>query len=106
VLFVEHSQAIFRLLGYAPEARWSAHRAAVERALQSFQPLTDATALAVQPHRLDIVELSRSTTVEDLLGERPSPVPAATLALINHVDVGTRLESGRLVKWVVGRPLP
>jgi predicted Zn-dependent protease len=106
VLFVEHSQAIFRLLGYAPEARWSAHRAAVERALQSFQPLTDATALAVQPHRLDIVELSRSTTVEDLLGERPSPVPAATLALINHVDVGTRLESGRLVKWVVGRPRP
>jgi predicted Zn-dependent protease len=106
VLFVEHGQGVFRLLGYAPDERWSAHRAAVERALQSFQPLTDATALGVQPHRMDIVQLSRRTTVEALAVERPSPVPVATLALINHVDPQTPLESGRLVKWVVGRPLP
>jgi predicted Zn-dependent protease len=106
VLFVEHSRAVFRLLGYAPEARWSTHGAAVERALRSFQPLTDATALAVQPHRLDVVQLSRRTTVEALAVERPSPVPVAALALINHVDVRTPLEAGRLVKWVVGRPLP
>jgi predicted Zn-dependent protease len=106
VLFVEHGQGVFRLLGYAPDARWSSHRAAVERALQSFQPLTDATALGVQPHRMDIVQLGRSTTIEALAVERPSPVPVATLALINHVDPQTPLESGRLVKWVVGRPLP
>jgi hypothetical protein len=33
-------------------------------------------------------------------------VPAATLALVNQVEVDTPLEPGRLVKWVVGEPLP
>ena len=106
VLFVEHGGAVFRLLGYAPEERWSSHRAAVERTLQSFQVLTDAQALAVQPQRLDIIRLDRRTTIEALAGVRQSPASAATLALINHVDPRTVLEPGRLIKWIVGRPLP
>lgn len=105
-LFIEHGRAVFRLLGYAPEAQWSSHRPAIERALLSFQPLTDRAALDVQPQRLDIVRLERRTTIEALEKERPSPVPGAELALINHVDLTTPLEPRRLIKWVVGRPLP
>jgi predicted Zn-dependent protease len=105
-LFVEHGRAVFRLLGYAPEARWSSRRAVIERALLSFQPLTDRAALDVQPHRLDIIQLERRTTIEALEKERPSPVSGAELALINHVEVTTPLEPRRLIKWVVGRPLP
>jgi hypothetical protein len=33
-------------------------------------------------------------------------VPVATLALINQVDASTPLEPGRILKWVVGQPLP
>jgi predicted Zn-dependent protease len=106
VLFVEHSRAVFRLLGYAPQERWSANRAAIERALQSFQPLTDDTALAVQPHRIEIVRIERRTTIEAHLKVSPSPVSSTALALMNHVDPTTPLEPGRLIKWVVGRPLP
>jgi predicted Zn-dependent protease len=106
VLFVEHSRAVFRLLGYAPQERWSANRAAVERALQSFQPLTDPAALAVEPHRIDIVRVERGTTIEAHSRLSPSPVSSAALALMNHVDPTTPLEAGRLIKWVVGRPLP
>jgi len=52
------------------------------------------------------VRIDRRTTIEELARQRPSPVPAATLALVNQVEPQTPLESGRLVKWIVGQPLP
>ncbi|MEX0690438.1 MAG: M48 family metalloprotease [Gemmatimonadales bacterium] len=105
-VFVEHGGAVFRLLGYAPSARWSAYRAIVEQSLISFQPLTNAAALAVQPHRLVILRLASRTTITTLAGQRPSPTAGDVLALINQVEVGTSLASGQLIKWVVGRPTP
>ena len=106
VLFVEHGGGVYRLLGYAPEARWPTYQATAERTLRSFQRLTDPTALNVQPQRVTIVRLSQRTTIEALVRQRASPVSGATLALINQVELQTPLESGRLVKWVVGAPLP
>ena len=97
---------MYRLLGYAPEARWPAVQAVAEGALQSFARLTDPAALAVQPQRLDIVRLEQRTTIEELARKRPSPVPAATLALVNQVEAQTPLEPGRIVKWIVGPALP
>lgn len=106
VLFVEYGGGVFRLLAYSPEARWSARAGIAERAVHSFQPLTDPALLGVQPQQIDILTLDRRTTIAQLAQQRPSPVPAATLALLNQVDVQTPLEPGRLVKWVVGQPLP
>jgi predicted Zn-dependent protease len=97
---------VFGLIGYAPEARWPTHQASAERALRSFQALTDPVALNVQPQRLDIVTLDRRTTIDALARLRPSPASAAMLALINQVELQTPLEAGRLMKWVVGQPLP
>ena len=105
-VFVEHGGAVYRLLGYAPEPRWTAVQATAERALQSFARLTDPAALAVQPQRLDIVRVDQRTTIEEMARKRPSPVPAATLALVNQVEPQTPLEPGRLVKWIVGPALP
>ncbi|HEX9705731.1 MAG TPA: M48 family metalloprotease [Gemmatimonadales bacterium] len=102
VVFVEYGGAVYRLLGYAPEARWSAYQGTAEHALQSFQRLTDPAALNVQPQRVDIVTLDRLTTIAQLARERSSPVAAARLALINQVELQTPLASGRLVKWVIG----
>ncbi len=106
VLFVEHGRAVFRLLAYAPMERWSNNKAVAQRTLESFQPLTDPRALEVQPQRLDIVVLEGRTTIDALAGSRPSPVSASVLALINNVERSTPLESVRLIKWVVGQPLP
>ena len=103
-LFVEHGGAVYRLLGYAPEAHWPGVQAVAERALQSFARLTDPAALAVQPQRVDIVRVDQRTTIEELARKRPSPVPVATLALVNQVEPQTPLEPGRLVKWVTPGP--
>lgn len=106
VLFVEHGGAVFGLVGYAPESKWTTHGAAVERTLRSFQNLTDPAALDVQPQRLEIIHLDRRTTIEEMARQRPSPASAATLALINQVGLQTPLDAGRLVKWVVGQRPP
>jgi predicted Zn-dependent protease len=102
VLFVEYDGAVYRIVGYAPEARWPTYQGTAERAEQSFQRLTDPAALNVQPHHVDIVTLDRSSTIAQLAQARSSPVTAATLALINQVELQTLLASGRLVKWVIG----
>jgi predicted Zn-dependent protease len=106
VLFVEHRGGVLGLVGYAPEARWSNYQGVVEGALRSFQVLTDPAALNVQPQRLAIVQLDRRTTIAELASQRNSPASPATLALINQVDLNAPLEAGRLVKWIVGQPLP
>jgi len=106
VLFVEYSGAVYRIVGYAPEARWPSYQGAAERAEQSFQRLTDPVALNVQPQHMDIVTLVRATTIAQLARERTSPSPAATLALINQVELDTPFSAGRLVKWVVGLAPP
>ena len=108
VLFVEYGGAVYGIVGYAPEARWSTYQATAGRALQSFQQLTDPTALNVQPQHMDIVTLVRATTIAQLVRERSSPAAAATLALINQVEIDTPFAAGRLVKWVVGiaPPIP
>jgi predicted Zn-dependent protease len=106
VLFVEYGGGVYRLLGYAPEARWASYQATAERTLQSFQRLTDPTALNAQPQRVSIVTISQRTTIDALVQQRSSPISAETLALINQIERQTPLEPGRLVKWVVGQQLP
>jgi predicted Zn-dependent protease len=108
VLFVEYGGAVYRIVGFAPEARWSAYQATAERAERSFQRLADPAALNIQPQHVDIVTVAGRTTIAALALQRASPVSAARLALINQVEVQTPFASGRLVKWVIGvvQPIP
>jgi predicted Zn-dependent protease len=105
-VFVEYGGGVYRLLGYSPESRWANYQGVAQKALYSFGPLTDPALLNVQPQHVEVLALDRRTTIAELAQQRPSPVPAATLALINHVEETTPLEPRRLVKWVVGQPLP
>jgi predicted Zn-dependent protease len=106
VLFVEYGGAVYRIVGYAPEARWPSYQGIAESAERSFQRLTDPAALNVQPQHVDIVTLVRATTIAQLARERASPATTSTLALINQVEVDTPFTSGRLVKWVIGLAPP
>jgi predicted Zn-dependent protease len=105
-LFIEYGTNVYRLLAYGMEAGWSHHQGAVQNALRSFAALTDTTLLNVQPQRIRLVTLDRRTTLTELARQRQSPVPVATLSLINQVEENTPLEPGRVLKWVVGQPLP
>lgn len=106
VAFVAHGGAIYRLLGYAAQARWPTYQAALERAIRSFAPLADPAILAVQPWRLDVVELDRAVTLDEFARSYPGPVKPEALALLNNVSPDARLEAATLVKRVVGEPWP
>jgi predicted Zn-dependent protease len=104
-LFVEYNGAVFRLLGYGPDASWGSNQGTALQALHSFGPVTDPAILNVQPQHVDVLVLDRRTTIAELAQQRPSPASVETLALINQVEPNTQLEPGRLVKWVVGQKL-
>jgi len=105
-VFVQYGNNVYRLLAYSPDAQWGNYQAVAQRSLSSFGPVSDPAILNVQPQHLSLFTLDRRTTIAELAHQRPSPVSAATLALINQVDDNTPLQPGRIVKWVVGPQLP
>ncbi len=105
-VFIEYGRSVYRLLAYGSEASWSGNQDVAQRATSSFRPVNDPAVLNVQPQQISLITLDRRTTIARLAQQRPSPVSVPTLALINQVDDTTSLEPGRIVKWVVGPPLP
>jgi predicted Zn-dependent protease len=105
-VFIQYGNNVFQVLGYGPQANWSANQGVAQRAIASFGPLTDPAMLNLQPQHVTLITLDRRTTIAQLAQQRPAPVSVATLALINQVDQNAQLEPGRIVKWVVGQPLP
>jgi predicted Zn-dependent protease len=104
--FVEHGGKVFQILGYAPSSQWPRHQATISNSVGSFASLTNARDLSVQPKRLDIVTLPQAMTIEEFARRYPSTVSVQTLAIVNGVEPGQRLEAGRKAKRVVGGELP
>ncbi len=105
VLFIRHRDVLFRVMGYAAQARWGAYQNSVGASLPTFRPLTDATALAVQPWRIDVVRVDRTMTPTEFAQRYPGPVSADELALINQIDAGGRFMNRNLAKRVVGQAI-
>lgn len=106
VVFVEGDNRIFRLLTYTPEPRWRGYQNQVSSAIGTFEELTDRRYLSVQPAKLRIVQLDRAMSLEEFQRRYPSSVDLQTLAIVNQVDEGERLDAGRLMKRIVGGELP
>lgn len=102
VAFVSYQGQVFQLLAIAETEAWKGYRAKLEGTLATFARLTDPKALAAQPRRLKVVKLQRAMTLEEIAKAYPSTVPIETVALLNHLEPGGRLEAGRLAKQVVG----
>ncbi|MDZ4723604.1 MAG: M48 family metalloprotease [candidate division Zixibacteria bacterium] len=102
--FIDYEGNVYQVLGYSPSDRWSRNEMAIGNAMQSFDRLTDPKALSVQPLKLDIVTLDLAMTVDQFASSFPTPVTTETLALINQVGEGQRLEAGKKVKRIVGEP--
>jgi predicted Zn-dependent protease len=104
VAHVAYDGNIYQLLGYGGLAAFSRERTALSAAIDSFEPETDATVLAVEPARIDLVRLPRRMTVTEFHRRYPSSIPVEQVAMINGVEVGDTLARGLLVKRVTGGP--
>ncbi len=104
--FFEHGGRVLQLRGLSVSGRWTGYERAVLAALDSFQRLTDPRYLNVEPRRIEIVRLPRAMSFNEFVERYPSTVEAQTVAILNEVEGSTQLESGRLMKRVVGGEVP
>jgi predicted Zn-dependent protease len=102
VAFVRHSGSIYQIEGMAAQENWEGYEGIVLDSIASFRKLTDRSSLDARPDRIKIVRLTESVTIAEIAREHPVTVPVETLALINNVDPGARLEAGRPFKLIVG----
>lgn len=105
-LFLEHGGRVYRLLGYATDARFQARAPALRDALNSFRPETDQAILRVEPARIELVRVPEAMTLETFHQRFPSTIPMDQVGVINRVRAGQPIASGTLMKRVVGGDLP
>jgi predicted Zn-dependent protease len=106
VLFIQHRNVTYELIGYTSESRVRRYQDEFADALGTFKPLRDRRALAVEPKRIEIVELRNGMTIERFNQRYPSTVPMDELLLINGLAEGAVLTAGSHVKRVVGEGAP
>ena len=102
--YVRHGDMLFQLIGYGIQSQWANYAAAIGASIESFQRVTDQRVLSVQPARVEIVTIPRDMTFEEFLSEFPSSTEDSEIARINRLVAGDRIESGTLLKRVVGGP--
>ena len=101
VLYVEHRERVYQLVGYTADQRFATHADAIVSTLQSFGPVRDQSVLSVQPSRIDVVQIDRAQTLAEFAQRLKSPVSVEQLAVMNHLPgPSARLEAGTLVKRV------
>lgn len=105
-MFIEYGGATWNVTAYTAADKFATYLPAFERSFASFARLTDAAALAVQPHVVRIVAAPRAMTLTQFNATLPSSIPIAELAMINGMDAQASLRAGQLVKRVLGAPLP
>lgn len=101
VAHIQHGDAVYQLVAYAPEQAFGARARALREIVGSFSDVRDRDVLNVQPNRIEVVELPRAMTLEEFAREFPSEISNEELALINQVAAGERLEAGTRMKRVV-----
>jgi predicted Zn-dependent protease len=106
VAFVELAGQTYKVLGLGTEAGWKSWRRGVVSAISSFAEETDRRVLSVQPWRIEMVTLPTSTTGSGFIKGWPSVAPAEDIYRINRISADEVIPKGRVLKRVIGRPLP
>jgi predicted Zn-dependent protease len=106
IAYIALNNAVYEILGYAPQAKWTTHSATVSAAIHSFARLTDRTYLDVSPNRIQIVRLPRAMTFAEFAQQYPSSVALDEVRLANQVSATETLPAGRLMKRVAGGRVP
>ena len=103
VAFFSHDGRTYQMITYAPAQRFGAYDQLFRQVIGTFAPLTDQRILAVQPNRMNIVQLSQPMTLADFNQRHPSVVSLDELALLNQVaNASSTLPAGPAKQVVAG----
>jgi len=92
---------VFTLLGTGSQADYARHQAALQAAIQSFQPLTDPARINRRPLRISLQSGRKGEVLQSAL-QRLSAPPARwkDMALMNGMQLSEALASDRVLKIV------
>jgi predicted Zn-dependent protease len=99
--FVEYDGSTYRILTYTLADKAASYAQAMRSVHASFDRLTNAAALAVQPVRLRIERVQQAMTLEQFHQQFPSAIGIEELAVLNGVGATEMLRVGQTVKRVV-----
>lgn len=100
--FIEYGGTTWGIVAYAVATRFATYRRDFLASINSFDRLTDASALAAQPMLLRIEKAPRAMSLAQFNTLLPSGISLAQLALINGIEETAQLRAGQSVKRVVG----
>ncbi len=103
--FIEYGRGTWQITAYTETTRFASYSAIFGRSIDSFDRLTDPSALAVQPMHVRIDKAPRAMSLQQFNAQLPSTISLAELALINGLDENAPLRSGQSIKRVVGESL-
>ncbi len=97
--YVQYGGTVYAFLGYAAKASFSTYQDAFQRSMRGFDRVTDPGILNVQPSRLQVIATPRSDAFQAFLpATLPDQFTPDDLAILNQVDLDTRLERGHQLK--------
>lgn len=104
-LWVSYEGRLYQLLGVTTPSAWRHYRSELSTSLGSFRRVTEAPVLGVEPARVKVSWTTQRLQLAGFIEAHPEvSVPAATIAIINHLELSDMLEAGALVKLVAGGP--
>jgi len=98
--FVEYGGLVYDLIGYAEDRDYARFAARFEAYQSSFRQLPSREADRYQPDRIRITHAPRSGRFEALVAAGPA-ADIEQLALLNGMELGTRIEVGVPLKMIV-----
>ncbi len=99
---VQMGRQVLVIAGFAPESEWDQARGDIERSQATFRQLTAQEAAQIRPNRLTLYTVKAGDSWQSI-AERVAKrtVDAATLAIMNGVEVWEQPQAGERVKVVV-----
>jgi predicted Zn-dependent protease len=102
VTYLSFDGKTYELLGYSTAARYPNYSGGFTSSMQSFDRLTDQTALNKQPRRLRTIRLTQAMSVQEFQRRHAPSATVEVVAAMNGVTTGATLPAGSWAKGVEG----
>ncbi|MGE3801301.1 MAG: hypothetical protein AB7H80_09790, partial [Candidatus Kapaibacterium sp.] len=99
--FIEKSPNVYIFHGYSDASNFNSYASTIEATGTSFNVLTNASILAVQPYRLDIFQAPQTAPFSSLISPNSGAgMDILSLAILNQKDVSQQVSQGTYLKRV------
>jgi len=104
VTYVLQLGTLFQIAAFGTTEAWPGHATALRGAQNSFKPLKDPAYLRLQPARLRVVTVLRSTTLGAFLEQEGASSKIQEVRVLNRLEEDPTLTAGQILKIPMGGP--